>query len=152
LNVRPKHTTKNDRIVYGGGGITPDIIVKRNYDLSKSTMNIFSQDVRVFFKFAQKYGRKHPEYKNDIDNFLYNVEFDENFIPELYEFAVKDVKELKEEELAEDRDYLEMQIKSELAKIWWNNNAYYEARLLSDNQFKKAFQSMKEAQKFMAIH
>ena len=152
LNVRPKHTTKNDRIVYGGGGITPDIIVKRNYDLSKSTMNIFSQDVRVFFKFAQKYGRKHPEYKNDIDNFLYNVEFDENFIPELYEFAAKDIKELKEEELAEDRDYLEMQIKSELAKIWWNNNAYYEARLLSDNQFKKALESMKEAQKFMAIH
>jgi len=115
-------------------------------------MDIFSQDVRVFFKFAQKYGHKHPEYKKDVDSFLYDVEFDENFIPELYEFADKEVKGLKEQELAEDRDYLEMQIKSELAKIWWDNNAYYEARLLSDNQFKTAFQSRSEAQKFMAIH
>ncbi len=152
LNVRPKHTTKNGRIVYGGGGITPDIIVKRNYDLSKSTMSIFSQDVRVFFKFAQKYGRMHPEYKSDVNTFLYDVKFDKTFIPELYEFAAKNIKDLKKEELAKDRDYLEMQIKSELAKIWWDNNAYYEARLLSDNQFKKALQSMKEAQKFMAIH
>lgn len=152
LHVRPKHTTKNGRIVYGGGGITPDIIVKRNYDLSKSTMSIFSQDVRVFFKFAQKYGRKHPEYKSDVNTFLYDIKFDKTFIPELHEFAAKSIKDLKEEELAKDRDYLEMQIKSELAKIWWNNNAYYEARLLGDNQFKKAFQSTKEAQKFMAIH
>ncbi|RKY55463.1 MAG: hypothetical protein DRP93_03290 [Candidatus Neomarinimicrobiota bacterium] len=152
LQVRPKYTTKNGRIVYGGGGITPDIIVKRNFDLSKSTMNIFSQDVRVFFKFAQKYGRKHPEYKNDVNTFLYDVKFNKTFIPELYKFASQDVKNLKEEELAEDKDYLEMQIKSELAKIWWDNNAYYEARLLSDNQFKKALQSTKDTQKFMAIH
>ncbi|MCF7832043.1 MAG: S41 family peptidase [Candidatus Marinimicrobia bacterium] len=152
LEVRPKFATKSGRTVFGGGGITPDIIVKQNYDLSKSTMNIFSQDVRVFFKFAQKYARKHPEYKTDPDVFIYDIEFDETFIPELYEFAVKDVKDIKEEELSEDRDYLQMQIKSELAKIWWDNNVYYETRLLSDNQFKKAFQSMREAQKFMAIH
>ena len=152
LKVRPKYTTKNGRTVYGGGGITPDVIVKRNFDLSKSTMSIFSQDVRVFFKFAQKYGRMHPEYKNDVNTFIYDIKFDETFIPELYKFASEDIKNLKQEELKKDKDYLEMQIKSELAKIWWDNNAYYEARLLSDNQFKTAFQSMKEAQKFMAIH
>jgi len=84
--------------------------------------------------------------------FLYDIKFDKTFIPEFYEFASEEVKDLKEEELEKDKEYLEMQIKSELAKIWWDNNAYYEARLLSDNQFKTAFQSMKEAQKFMAIH
>jgi carboxyl-terminal processing protease len=152
LNIRPKFKTKNGRTVYGGGGITPDIIVKRNFDLSKSTMNIFSNDVRVFFKFAQNYARKHPEFKTDPDDFIYNVRFDEKFIPEFYTFASKEVEKLKEDELLKDRDYLEMQIKSEIAKIWWDNNAYYEARLLSDNQFKKAYDSIDQAVAFVAMH
>lgn len=152
LKIRPKFSTKSGRIVFGGGGITPDIIVKRNFDLSKSTMDIFSKDVRVFFKFAQKYGRKHPEFKTTPDEFIYEVDFDEEFIPELYAFASNEVDGLKQEELAKDRDYLIMQIKSELAKIWWDNNAYYETRLLSDNQFKKAFDSINQAQSFLAMH
>jgi carboxyl-terminal processing protease len=152
LNIRPKFKTKNGRTVYGGGGITPDIIVKRNFDLSKSTMNIFSNDVRVFFKFAQNYARKHPEFKTDPDDFIYNVTFDEEFIPEFYTFASKEVEKLKEDELLKDKDYLEMQIKSEIAKIWWDNNAYYEARLLSDNQFKKAYDSIDQAVAFVAMH
>ncbi|MEA2077432.1 MAG: S41 family peptidase [Candidatus Marinimicrobia bacterium] len=150
LNIRPKFNTKSGRIVYGGGGITPDIIVKRNYDLSKSTMKIFSNDVRVFFKFAQKYARKHPEYKTNADSFIYDVQFDENFISELFDFASKEVEKLKEDELTKDQEYLEMQIKSEIAKIWWNNNVYYETRLLSDNQFKKAYESIQQARKFLA--
>jgi carboxyl-terminal processing protease len=152
LNTRPKYDTKNGRIVYGGGGITPDIIVKRNYDLSKSTMKIFSEDVRVFFKFAQKYVRKHPEYNTDVDTFIYDTHFDDTFVSEFYDFASKEVKDLKKEEIEKDVDYLEMQIKSEITKIWWDNNAYYEARLLNDNQFKKAYDSISVAQKFMAVH
>lgn len=152
LENQPTFSTKNGRIVYGGGGITPDIIVKRNYDLSESTMRIFSENVRVFFKFAQEYGRKHPEYQTNPDNFIYEVSFDSNFILEFYEFASGEVKDLDIEELREDREYLTMQIKSELAKIWWDNNAYYEARLLSDNQLQKALSSVKDMQKWLAVH
>jgi len=152
LHIRPKYKTKGGRTVYGGGGVTPDIIVKRNFDLSKSTMKIFSEDVRVFFKFAQKYGRKHPKFNTDPDDFIYSVRFDENFIHELYDYASKEIESLKEDELLEDKDYLEMQIKSELAKMWWDKNAYYEARLLSDNQFKKAYESIGQAHAFVAMH
>ena len=151
LNTRPKFKTKSGRTVYGGGGVTPDIIVKRNFDLSKSSMNIFSDDVRVFFKFAQKYAREHKEYETNPDEFIYEIHFDENFINEFYEFASKEVKNLKLEELKKDQDYLEMQIKSEMTKIWWDNNAYYEARLLNDNQFKKALESVSEAQSFLIM-
>lgn len=151
LNIRPKFNTKSGRTVYGGGGITPDVIVKRNVDLSKSTMRIFSNNVRVFFKFAQKYARKHPEFHTNADSFIYDTNFDDNFISEFYEFASKEVDKLKLEELKNDRDYLAMQIKSEITKIWWDNNAYYEARLLCDNQFKKAYESMQQAKGFLAM-
>ncbi len=149
LNSRPKFDTKSGRTVYGGGGITPDIIIKRNFDLSKSTMRIFNETSRTFFKFAQKYARQHEEYNTNADTFIYDIHFDENFILEFYEFASKEVDKLKLEELKKDKDYIEMQIKSEMTKIWWDNNAFYEARLLNDNQFQRAFESIPEAKKFL---
>lgn len=152
LEGQPQFTTKNGRTVYGGGGITPDIVIKRNFDLTESTMKIFSENVRVFFKFAQEYSRKHSEYQTNPDDFIYNAGFDDHFIPEFYKFAAKEVKDLDIEELREDREYLEMQIKSEITKIWWDNNAYYEARLLSDNQLQCALNAVKDLQKWLAAH
>jgi carboxyl-terminal processing protease len=151
LEEKPQFSTRNGRIVYGGGGITPDIIVKRTYDLSESTMKIFSGNVRIFFKFAQEYGREHPEYQTDPDHFIYEITFDSDFIPEFYDFVSADIKGLDIAELQKDRDYLEMQIKSEMAKTWWDNNAYYEARLLCDNQLEKALMSIKDLQKWLAV-
>ncbi len=152
LNTRPKFSTQSGRTVYGGGGITPDVIVKRNYNLSKSTITIYSENVRMFFKYAQQYSKQHPEYHTDPDTFIYQIHFDDNFIPSLYDFISKEVENIKLDELIKDKDYLEMQIKSEITKIWWDNNAYYEARLLYDNQFDKALESIKEAQNFLAAH
>jgi carboxyl-terminal processing protease len=151
LKTRPKFSTKSGRTVYGGGGITPDIIIKRNYDISKSTLKIFSEEARTFFKFAQQYARLHDEFNTSVDSFVYEIHFDENFIPEFYEFASKGVDELKLEELIEDKEYIEMQIKSEMTKIWWDNNAFYEARLLNDNQFKRALEAIPEAKKFIEL-
>lgn len=152
LRKRPKFTTKNGRTVYGGGGVTPDVVVKRNYDLSESTMEIYGKSVRVFFKFAQEYAVSHPEFNTSPDDFIYNVTFDNEFIPELFDFASQEVKELKLKELEEDKDYLEMQIKSEIAKIWWDNNVYYETRLLQDNQFTKAVSVIGSAQNLVYKH
>ncbi len=151
LNTRPIHYTRSGRTVYGGGGITPDITIKRNYDLSKSTMKIFSENSRTFFKFAQKYARSHQDYKTDVDRFLYNVKFDEDFISEFYEFASEEIEKLKLEELEKDREHIEMQIKSEMTKIWWDNNAFYEARLLNDNQFLRALEAIPDAKKILEL-
>jgi carboxyl-terminal processing protease len=151
LDTKPQYKTKNGRTVYGGGGITPDIIVKRNFDLSESTMTIFSQNVRMFFKYAQEYIRLNPEQKTDPDTFIYKTDLGENFIASLHAFISEEVEGLDPDELNKDKEYLEMQIKSEIAKIWWDNNAYYEARLLCDNQFLKALESAAQAQKFIAF-
>lgn len=152
LDERPKYSTRNGRTVYGGGGITPDIVVKRNYDLSESTMKIFSKNVRLFFKYAQKLAQEHPEYKTDPDTFIYKTDLGEGFIADLHDFISADLDEIDIGELRKDKEYLEMQVKAEMAKIWWDNNAYYEARLLRDNQFQKAMGSIKNLQKILALH
>ncbi|MDZ7796459.1 MAG: hypothetical protein U5N56_05180 [Candidatus Marinimicrobia bacterium] len=126
--------------------------MKRNYDLSESTMKIFSKNVRLFFKYAQKLAQDRPEYKTDPDTFIYQTDLGKDFIADLYDFISADLEDLDIEELRKDKEYLEMQVKAEMAKIWWDNNAYYEARLLRDNQFKKAMGSIKNVQKILALH
>ncbi len=62
--THPKAFTDNKRIVYGGGGINPDITVKE-----KSVGNIVGQlfAQSVFFEFAAKYSDKHPELNRSFE-------------------------------------------------------------------------------------
>ncbi len=59
-----KYYTDKKRIVYGGGGITPDIIVHE-----QTVGNIVRQllDQSVFFEFASQYGSRHPELTPDFE-------------------------------------------------------------------------------------
>ena len=41
LAERPQFKTKQGRTVYGGGGITPDVYIKPDQDLTESTRQIF---------------------------------------------------------------------------------------------------------------
>jgi len=57
------YTLTKDRVVYEGGGVTPDLIVRE-----KPVGNIVTQLVTqsVFFDFAVLYSEKHPDLKEDF--------------------------------------------------------------------------------------
>ena len=57
------YTTNKDRVVYGGGGITPDIIIKEN-TVGNMVNQLLSQN--VFFDFAVEYVGKHPELEENF--------------------------------------------------------------------------------------
>lgn len=146
-HVRPKFTTKSGRTVYGGGGITPDIKVKSDFDPNKSTAKIYRKSYRIFFQFAQEYLEKHPEYNvMDVNNFVFNVEFPETFMNDFYKYVSQSIEEINIDDLKKDKSLIEMQIKSEIAKIIWDNNAFWKTRLTYDKQFEKALNSIEEAE------
>jgi carboxyl-terminal processing protease len=64
LKNRPKAFTDSKRLVYGGGGITPDIIIKEK-PVGNIVGQLFAQS--VFFDFAVKYAEKHPELKRSFE-------------------------------------------------------------------------------------
>ena len=47
-----EYYTKSGRTVYGGGGITPDIIVKNDIQYNTSTREIYFHPDRLLFKYA----------------------------------------------------------------------------------------------------
>lgn len=146
LAERPQFKTKSGRIVYGGGGIAPDIIVHRNLDVSKSTLKIFRNNERPFFKYSQQMINEHPEYQISENDFIFKTQLPANFISEFFNYCSQLEPDITREDLEKDQAFIMMQLKSEIAKATWGNNAYYKARLLGDEQFDKANESLKLAQ------
>ena len=71
LKNRPKYLTDNKRVVYGGGGITPDIVIKEK-PVGNYVGQLFAQS--VFYEFAGDYADSHPNLSRDftVDDKLMN--------------------------------------------------------------------------------
>lgn len=145
LAERPVYHTKTGRIVYGGGGITPDVHLPQPGTLSKSTASIRRHAARPFFTFASEYATEHPELKRDWNNFYENFRFDEAALADFYALVDSLGIEIDRTELAGDEHIIQNYLKSELAAQLWGRNEQYEVRTRLDNQIQAALEHWPEA-------
>lgn len=119
--------TISGRVVYGGGGIAPDIIIKQD------TLNSFEIAVRsknLFFPFAV--------------NFLANNEIDENFtltdeiFQEFLDYIEEHDIEYTEEELAESEAWLRNSLESQIVSNEFGLEAGNKIAVRQDPQLQKA--------------
>lgn len=142
LEQREKFRTDTGRIVYGGGGITPDMIIKQP-TLSRTTQVL---EVRsAIFNYAVEYAAKHPDLTKEIT-------ITPEMVEEFVRFAVE--KEVAAEEdirgaltKVEDRKYIERALKAEIVAAKFGFDASYPYRLQGDAQVEKALELFPEAQK-----
>ena len=142
LEQREKFKTDTGRVVYGGGGITPDAIIKQP-TLARTTQLL---EVRsTIFNYAVEYAAKHPDVNREL---VVKPELVEEFV----RFAVE--KEVATEEdiraaLAkpEDRKFIERALKAEIVAAKYGYDASYPYRLQGDAQVEKALDLFPEAQK-----
>ncbi len=149
---RPEFKTKAGRTVYGGGGITPDVIVKRDFDLSESSRLLYRNPNRIFFKFAQKYINETLPKFSEARDFVMDYHFPEDIMEQIYQYSLEYEPELKLEELKENQTDILMSVRSEIAKSLWGNDAFYMARLTDDNQFQAALDALKNAHELVAMY
>lgn len=131
-----KFTTKKGRIVYGGGGITPDIIIKRDTALSYLQINIMISKgwLNEFcLKQSENLEKKNINKHTQIDMtdiYLKYVEFvqqrDGDFKMELGDVELHYFKNL---------------IKASIARNLWDNDIYYSILNQEDEFVKKAINS-----------
>ncbi|OGC89559.1 MAG: hypothetical protein A2W25_14440 [candidate division Zixibacteria bacterium RBG_16_53_22] len=159
--------TKGGRIVYGGGGITPDIVV----DPEKLTaLELNLERLSLFFDFALRYTAAHPGIKPDFQvtdaivaefrdflkerSFTYKNEV-ENKLEELEKIARENendqsvfaeiekmrgvVAAHKDSEFAESLDYIKRSIKRDiLTRLYGESEVYRHVVLESDPYIEKA--------------
>jgi hypothetical protein len=134
------------RIVYGGGGITPDYDLKDPATISRDLAKLRRNDIRFFFKVASEYAVTHPELADDWDGFLKDYKVEDAFVEEVYKkiMAIENL-EIDEAKLREDDETIRYYIKSELAGKLWGRNEQYQVRTQMDNQIQEARQYFEKA-------
>ncbi|HSP34691.1 MAG TPA: S41 family peptidase, partial [Thermoanaerobaculia bacterium] len=146
LNKRQQFKTDTGRVVYGGGGITPDVFVKPP-QLSRTTQIL---EVRsAIFNYAVEYAAKHPDLNADLQITPAMLEDFAQFASKQDLASVDDIH--KALATPEDHKYLERAIKAEIIAAKFGLDASYPYRLQGDAQVEKAIEVFPEAQKLAAL-
>jgi carboxyl-terminal processing protease len=142
LAQREKFKTATGRIVYGGGGITPDHIVKQP-QLSRTTQLL---EVRsAIFNYAVEYAAKQPNLTKELQITPAIVE---DFVRYAIEKEIAPATEIREAMAkTDDRSYVERALKAEIVAAKYGFDASYPYRLQGDAQVEKALELFPEAQK-----
>lgn len=152
-STRPVYKTAGGRTVYGGGGITPDYIVKSDSvtPLSESLIrkNIFYEYTvsgmgNALAEIRDRYQSKFPDFR---DQFRFNDAQMRDFL----RYARGKGVEIKEDQYTRDRKFIEARLKATLARSLWGNDGWYSIMLLEDNQFEKAMTLFPEAKKIAGL-
>jgi len=149
-SVRPVFKTLAlGRTVYGGGGITPDYIIKSD-KLTEYAAHL--RQGNTFFEFATKYGEQNgsamkQKYGNDVARFVQDFKVTEEIMDQFLELARGKKIEFKEDLFAKDRVYIEAYIKANLSRRLWGTEGYARVMLSIDSQFKEGMALFPEAEK-----
>ena len=146
LADREKFKTATGRIVYGGGGITPDFIVHPP-ELTRTTQLL---EVRsAIFNYAVEYAAKHPNLTKEV---AVTPAIIDEFVRYASDKEIAPVAEIREA-LAkpDDRKYIERALKAEIVAAKYGFDASYPYRLQGDAQVEKALELFPEAQKLAAL-
>jgi carboxyl-terminal processing protease len=146
---RPVFKTMGGRMVYGGGGITPDYLVKSDR-LNEYTVQLFGR--QVFLQYADQYTDLHgtelkSEYGKDPALFVKNFALDETMMEGVLAVAKAKGIEFKKDLFEKDRKYIADYTRAYIARRLWGNEGWSRVILEDDNQFKKALTLFPEAER-----
>lgn len=148
-SIKPTDTipykTAKGRIVYGGGGITPDIFIP--FDTSRFSPALTELYTRnTFSDFAYNYYNNHQdELKRFKDAGAFNKQFQvsNDLYSEFKEFARKDSIRQIDKLTAKDETEIRNRIKAVIARQLWRTEGYYEVSNAFDPLVKKAVEELK---------
>ena len=125
---KPEYRTEMGRVVYGGGGITPDI------ELVEVKLPRVIEDLeakQVFFKYAVKYAVKHRE---PPANYVLTSAMRDEFMQLLRDEKV----EFNPDSLADARKWVDNGLRRELGRRYGGEEEAYRIALDDDDQVKSA--------------
>ena len=149
----PKFKTHDGRTVYGGGGITPDYIIRSNsitnYTTDLLKNNIFYQFVLLYLDNNKKSLEK--QYGNDLNKFAKDFSFTEDQLHDFISFAGSKGVKFSQKDFDKDKNYIAARLKAQVARTFWGNNGWYDVILREDDQFEKAVLLFPEAKELAGL-
>jgi carboxyl-terminal processing protease len=146
---RPKYSTAGGRTVYGGGGITPDVIVKSDR-LTEYTVQLRNR--QVFLEYADRYLEKNgaalrSRYGADAARFAREFEMTPPMLEDLQAIGTAKGVVLRKDQYEKDLPYIRAFAGAFIARSLWRNEGYSRVMLGQDVQFARAVKALPEAEK-----
>jgi carboxyl-terminal processing protease len=145
FNDSLKYQTTKGRVVYGGGGIMPDVFVPK--DTSMITQYLVEMTARdVIREYAHEYyfrNRKTLE-KMKFEEFLHGFEITDKMIGDIVKMANDYKIKYRDNDLKISKNYIKTQVKGLIARSVWGNNSIsgnnkaYPILNEQDNEFQQA--------------
>jgi carboxyl-terminal processing protease len=140
--------TRAGRPVLGGGGITPDYVVKSD---TITDLSVQMRRKRVTYEYINNKLQSGKEikakYGDDFERFYKEFEVTDKMLDELKELALEKEIEWDETDAEIDRDFWKIDIKANIARIVWGRNEYQVIFSAIDKQVQTAAGLFDEAEK-----
>lgn len=151
-----KYLTKNKRVVYGGGGIMPDIFIPVDTSentplfykklLRKGAINIFS--VHYLDKNYEQITKKYKSYQD----FKKKFKFDEELENALLEYVKNKYQiEATEKDFEESAEYIIPRFRAILSRNLFEGSMYFEETVKIDNEVNKALEIANDKNNFKLL-
>ncbi|HTD52725.1 MAG TPA: S41 family peptidase, partial [Thermoanaerobaculia bacterium] len=138
--------TDAGRVVYAAGGITPDVLVRNNFD-SKLLTQLLARS--MFFNFAVDWVSKHPETKED---FAVTPEIREAFFRYVEASKFSSVEELQRQWSQDsNRSLIDLALRIEVANAKFGLETGRRVQASGDSQVQKALTLFDEAARIAAL-
>lgn len=152
--ARPKFKTFKGRLILGGGGITPDFIVKPG-NLSKYSIALSRRN--MFYEYIAQYITVNGEaikntFKGNVHEFDKKFIIDDAFLDGFIAFTKEKKIEFVKEDFDKDKEFIQALLKAYIARNFWGYDGMLLANLPIDTQLKKAMLLFPEAEKIARLN
>lgn len=152
-STKPVFKTAGGRIVYGGGGITPDYIIKSD-EITDFTSDLLKEN--IFYQFELKYLQTNGDkiknkFSSDLKKFIAEFSFTDNDLKQFIDFAKSKEIKFSEKDFNTDKKYILARLKAQIARNFWKNEGWYTEMLSVDNQLQKSLTLFDEAKQLAEL-
>lgn len=141
-----KKKTPGGKIVYGGGGINPDIFIPLD---TTGRSDLYSQLMygRTFAEYAFDFIEKHKNFSSRYKSYKeYASRFtiDEVTFMGLIEYARARSIYLSEADVKHSEELIKNYLKAEIGRLIWNSDGFYSVIAKRDNDIQRALEKVKQ--------
>ncbi|MDA0987074.1 MAG: S41 family peptidase [Bacteroidetes bacterium] len=148
------YTLLNKRKIFGGGGISPDFVVKSSSS-TEYTVSLVRKN--IFYEYIVKYLSTNTKdfseaLKSSFEDFDKNYTFSNEDLNSFVKFAEEKGVKLNTEQFEKDKKYIGGRLKAYIARNYFGNVGWYKVILDYDNQLQKAVSLLPEASKIANLN
>ena len=147
-------TLKNKRVVYGGGGIMPDVFVPVDTSANYGYFNqLVRQNIINSFALEQMdrhrnvYEKKYPS----LDAFRKNFEVSDEMVEQVMAEAEKEKIEKEEKSVEFTRPIIKRQVKALIARDLFGQDAFYQIINEDEKAIQEALKVLKDSSEYKSL-